>query len=45
MELTILKVKAEEAIRKNGLSLQAKYRFKLKSLLQEAELLNEMVQE
>ena len=42
MVLTVLKVKAEEAIRKNGLSLQAKYRFKLKSLLQEEELLNEV---
>lgn len=45
MVLTVLKVKAEEAIRKNALHLQAKYRFKLKSLLQEEELLNEMVQE
>jgi transcriptional regulator with XRE-family HTH domain len=45
MVLTVLKVKAEAAIRKNGLTLQAKYQFKLKSLLQEEELLNEMVQE
>lgn len=44
MVLTIVRVKAEEAIRKNGLPLQAKYRFKLKSLLQEEELLNEMAQ-
>lgn len=45
MLLIVLKTKAEEAIRKNGLHLQAKYRFKLKSLLQEEVLLNEMVQE
>ncbi|PXY41352.1 hypothetical protein DMB65_08090 [Flavobacterium cheongpyeongense] len=45
MVLTVLKAKAEDAMRKNGLPLQAKYRFKLKSLLQEEVLLNEMVQE
>lgn len=44
MVLTVLKVKAEEAIRKNGLHFQAKYRFKLKSLLQEEVLLNEILE-
>jgi len=40
--LTVLKLRAEGGMRKNGLHVQAKHRIKLQLLLQEEKILNEM---